>query len=96
MVIRGYDIDIFIILLETVQKFSESYLSFDTRLDYNNSRNYFDMSKLSKKLDYTKDPLGICTYTSTYIYLHLRKKDIQFPAINDKLLLPPCSKVFLQ
>ena len=62
MVIRGYDIDIFIILLETVQKLSESYLSFDTRLDYNNSRNYFDMSKLSEKLDYTKDPLGICTY----------------------------------
>ena len=53
-IIRGNHTGIFIILLENAQKFLESNLWFDTELDYDNSRNYVDISKLSKELDYAK------------------------------------------
>ena len=52
IIIRGNDTDIFIILLENIQKLSQSHLWFDTRLDSDNSRNYFDISKLFKEFDY--------------------------------------------
>ena len=63
IIIRGNDTDIFITLLANVQKLSRSYLWFDTGLDSDNSRNYVDISKLSKELDYVKSLPGIYTYT---------------------------------
>ena len=63
IIIRGNDTDIFITLLANVQKLSRSYLWFDTGLDSDNSRNYVDISKLSKELDYVKALPGIYTYT---------------------------------
>ena len=52
--IRFNDTDIFIIQLANDQKLSISDLWFDTGLDSDNSRNYLDISKLSKELDCVK------------------------------------------
>ena len=40
-----------------------NHLWFDTGLDSDNSRNYVDISKLSKELDYVKALPRICAYT---------------------------------
>ena len=55
--------DILIILLENVQKLSQSHLWFDTGLDSDNSRNYIDISTLSKELDNAKALPGTYAYT---------------------------------
>ena len=63
IIIRDNDLDIFIILLENVQKLSRSHIWFDTGLDSDNSRNYVDISKLSKELYCVKALPGIYAYT---------------------------------
>ena len=63
IIVRGNDTDIFIILLANIQNLSRTHLWFDTGLDSDNSRNYVDISKLSKELDYVKALPGICAYT---------------------------------
>ena len=63
IIVRGYDTDIFIILLANVQKLLQSHLWFDAGLDSDNSRNYIDISKLFKELDYVKALPGIYAYT---------------------------------
>ena len=78
IIIRGNDTDIFIILLENVQKLSQSQLWFDTRLDSDNSRNYVNISKLFKELDYVKTLPGICAYTGTdYLPTFYRKEKVR-------------------
>ena len=63
IIIRGNDTDIFIIVLANIQKLSQSQLLFDTGLESDNSRNYVDISKLSKELDYVKALPGIYACT---------------------------------
>ena len=63
VIIRGNDTDIFIILLANIKKLSQSHLWFDAGLGSDNSRNYVDISKLFKKLDYVKALPGIYAYT---------------------------------
>ena len=63
IIIRGNETVIFIILLANVQKLSQSYLWFDRGLGSDNSRNYVDISKLFKELDYVKALPGIYLYT---------------------------------
>ena len=59
--------DILIILLENVQKLSQSHLWFDKGLDSDNSRNYINISKLSKELDNAKALPGTDTLTLVLI-----------------------------
>ena len=53
----------FIILLENVQKFLQNHFWFAAGLDYDISRNYVGMSKLSKESDYAKLFPGIYAHT---------------------------------
>ena len=77
IIIRGNDTDIFIILLENVQKLSQSHLWFDTGLDSDNSRNYVDISKLFKELDYVKALPGIYIYGIDYLPAFYRKGKVR-------------------
>ena len=78
IIIRGNHTNIFIILHENIQKPLQSQLWFDAGLDYDNSRNHIDMSRLSKELDYVKVlPIiyaytGICVLPTFY-----RKKKVR-------------------
>ena len=70
--------DIFINLLASDQKLSVSDLWFGTGLDSDNSRNYVDISKLSKELDYAKVLPGIYTYTGIdYLPAFYRKEKVR-------------------
>ena len=70
--------DIFIILLASDLKLSVSDLWFDTGLDSDNSRNYVDISKLSKELDYVKALPGISAYTGIdYLPAFYRKGKVR-------------------
>ena len=78
IIIRGNDIDIFIVLLANVKKLSQSHLWFDTGLGCDNSRNYFDISKLFKKLDYVKALPRIYSYTGIdYLPALYRKEKVR-------------------
>lgn len=44
-----------------MENFFQCNLWFDTRLDSDNSRNFVDISKLSKGLDYVKELSSIIT-----------------------------------
>ena len=84
IVIRGNDTDIFIILLKNVQKLSQGHLWFDTGVDSDNSRNYVDIPKLSKELDFAKALPGIYAYWYWLFTCVLHKRESQAPLINDK------------
>ena len=78
IIIRGNDTDIFLTLLANVQKLSRSHLRFGTRIDSDNSRNYVDISKLSKELDYVKALPGISAYTGIdYLHAFYRKGKVR-------------------
>ena len=78
IIIRVNDTDIFIILLANVQKLSRSHLWFDTGLDSDNSRNYVDISKLSKEHDYVKPLPGVYAYTGIdYLPAFYRKGKVK-------------------
>ena len=78
IVIEGNDTDIFIIQLAKDQKLSISDLWFDTGLDSDNYRNYVDISKLSKELDYVKALPGISAYTGIdYLHAFYRKGKVR-------------------
>ena len=75
---------IFIILLENVQKLSQSHLWFDTGFDFDNYRDYVDISKLSKELDYVKALPGICAYTGMNYLPAFCSIIFRLPIIDDK------------
>ena len=55
-----------------------NHLWFDTGLDSDNSRNYVDISKLSKELDYVKVLPRICAYTGIdYLPAFSRKRKVR-------------------
>ena len=60
-----------------VQKLSQSHLWFDTGLDSDNSRNYVDISKLFKELDYVKALPGIYIYGIDYLPAFYRKGKVR-------------------
>ena len=62
-VIRCYDIEILIIMLSNIQKFSQSHVWLDMGLDYNNSRTLIDVRGTADKLNYIKALPEICTST---------------------------------
>ena len=62
-VIRCYDIDILIIMLSNIQKFSQNHVWLDMGLDYNNSRTFTDVKETADKLKYTEALPGACTFT---------------------------------
>ena len=74
----------FIILLENVQKLSQSHLWFDTGFDFDNYRDYVDISKLSKELDYVKALPGICAYTGMNYLPAFCSIMFRLPIIDDK------------
>ena len=76
IIIWGNGTDIFIILLENVQKLLQSHLF--TGLDSDNSCNYVDMSKLSKELQFVKVLPGIYAYTGIdYPNAFCRKRKVR-------------------
>ena len=78
IIIRGKGTDIFIILLANDQKLSISDLWFDTGLDSDNSRNYVEISKLSKEIDHVKVLPGIYTYAGIdYLSAFYRKEKVR-------------------
>ena len=84
IVIRGNDTDIFIILLQNVQKLSQGHVWFDTGVDSDSSRNYVDILKLSKELDFAKALPGIYAYWYWLFTCVLHKRESQAPLINGK------------
>ena len=62
-VIRCYDIDILIIMLLNIQKFSQSHVWLDMGLDYNNSLTFIDVKGTADKLNYIQALPGVCTFT---------------------------------
>ena len=55
--------DILIIMLSNIQKFSQSHVWLDMGLDYNNSRNLIDVKGTADKLKYIQALPGVCTFT---------------------------------
>ena len=70
-VIRCNNRDILIIMLSNIQKFSQSHVWLDMRLDYNNSHTVIDVKGTADKLNYIQALPGIyaftgCDYTSPF------------------------------
>ena len=63
IIIRGGDTDIAIILSFNVVKLEDSYLWNDFQVDYNNSREYIDISELAKNMKIIKALPGIYALT---------------------------------
>ena len=63
IIIRGGDTDVAVILSFNVVKLEDSYLWHDFQVDYNNSREYIDISELAKNMKIIKALPGIYAFT---------------------------------
>ena len=62
IVIKGYDIDIFIIMLSNTQKFSQTDAWLDMRLDYSKSHTFINVTGTADKMNSIQVLPGVCTF----------------------------------
>ena len=84
IIVRVTDTDITIFLTCNANLLTNIHLWYDFGVDYNNSREYLDVTKLSKCLTYVQALPGIYTFTENDYSAILQKSQNQIYYCNEK------------